>query len=352
MQKGDGKRFLFAAALAFALTGCATAPVITALSPADAEAEIPLLEESIARDENDVDANYRLGLALHALGRDDEAIPRLRKACNLDPGRVEAAFVLGGIYESRGDLAAAEAVLLQAEPDGRENEQLVQATLEEVSRKRDGENIRKILAGESQIQTSRIPENSLAVYEFRPGPSAWELDKMGKALSAVLLTDLSRLSELTLVERRKLATLQQEMSQFGIGSARIDRSSGDPARRSMPDLAPVNQLKGVQERLQYLADDDGNTYYTGPLDGARSEETLAAIRAFQRDRGLGVDGIPGPNTQRNLELAMRDWLAAQSVSGIPPTNGGAAADPGEARVGMLLGARKLISGRYETPNET
>lgn len=50
----------------------------------------------------------------------------------------------------------------------------------------------------------------------------------------------------------------------------------------------------VQARLAALG------YDPGPLDGIRGRRTVAAIRAFQRDRGLAADGVVGPRTRELL----------------------------------------------------
>lgn len=41
-------------------------------------------------------------------------------------------------------------------------------------------------------------------------------------------------------------------------------------------------------------------YYNGPLDGIIGKGTKNAVKAFQRDHGLKVDGIPGRNTKAKL----------------------------------------------------
>jgi uncharacterized protein (TIGR02594 family) len=41
----------------------------------------------------------------------------------------------------------------------------------------------------------------------------------------------------------------------------------------------------------------------GPVDGAMGRSTIAAIKAFQASRGLGVDGIAGPLTEAALASA-------------------------------------------------
>jgi hypothetical protein len=49
-------------------------------------------------------------------------------------------------------------------------------------------------------------------------------------------------------------------------------------------------------------------YFEGPPSGARSAAAIDAIRRFQQDKGLTVDGVAGPITRRALFLAHMDTL--------------------------------------------
>lgn len=49
-------------------------------------------------------------------------------------------------------------------------------------------------------------------------------------------------------------------------------------------------IREIQEALA------GAGYLPGPIDGAWGRQTAAAVRAFQKDRGLDVDGVVGPQT--------------------------------------------------------
>ena len=53
-------------------------------------------------------------------------------------------------------------------------------------------------------------------------------------------------------------------------------------------------IKQIQCLLAYLG------YYGGRADGIAGECTVAAVRRFQADYGLAVDGIPGAATQKML----------------------------------------------------
>ena len=58
-------------------------------------------------------------------------------------------------------------------------------------------------------------------------------------------------------------------------------------------------------------------YDPGPLDGIKGRRTIAAIKAFQRDTGLAVDGVAGVNTmaalasygdQQTFEVERPPWI--------------------------------------------
>ena len=54
------------------------------------------------------------------------------------------------------------------------------------------------------------------------------------------------------------------------------------------------EVRRIQEQLAGLG------FYRGPLDGDFGGGTLSAVKAFQQAKGLGADGIVGPNTWRTL----------------------------------------------------
>jgi hypothetical protein len=61
-----------------------------------------------------------------------------------------------------------------------------------------------------------------------------------------------------------------------------------------PKIPPVEYLTGVKFRLNHLG------YSAGPPVHVNDARCQAAVRAFQRDYRLEVDGIPGPRTQAKL----------------------------------------------------
>ena len=55
-------------------------------------------------------------------------------------------------------------------------------------------------------------------------------------------------------------------------------------------------IRAVQEILK----DMGGPYDPGPVDGINGSQTQQAVRNFQKDHGLAVDGVAGPNTRQKL----------------------------------------------------
>ncbi len=79
---------------------------------------------------------------------------------------------------------------------------------------------------------------------------------------------------------------------FAVALSGVAHSKGIHCRKST--------VMKVQRELVKLG------YYKGPVNGVLDEETVKAIKAFQNDHGLKVDGIPGRKTRRALKLALKE----------------------------------------------
>lgn len=55
-------------------------------------------------------------------------------------------------------------------------------------------------------------------------------------------------------------------------------------------------------------------YYAGAIDGSRGPQTVKAIKAFQRDHGLTVDGSYGPKTNAKLITVIKAMQAKLGVT--------------------------------------
>lgn len=96
-----------------------------------------------------------------------------------------------------------------------------------------------------------------------------------------------------------VARLQAECNAQGYSSQEVDGIPGSNTLNGCPQLgrsSKGNITKLVQERLIEL----GYSCGACGADGENGTDTQAAIMAFQRDKGLEVDGIVGRNTWRAL----------------------------------------------------
>ena len=96
-----------------------------------------------------------------------------------------------------------------------------------------------------------------------------------------------------------VARLQAECNAQGYSSQEVDGIPGSNTLNGCPQLgrsSKGNITRLVQERLIEL----GYSCGACGADGENGTDTQAAIMAFQRDKGLEVDGIVGRNTWRAL----------------------------------------------------
>jgi hypothetical protein len=85
----------------------------------------------------------------------------------------------------------------------------------------------------------------------------------------------------------------RESVPFGAKKARLD-IAGISLKLELAGLNPPHTVSGIQGRLANLG------YYVGPIDGVIGPASKQAIRKFQQDNGLKVDGIAGPKTRDEL----------------------------------------------------
>ena len=104
------------------------------------------------------------------------------------------------------------------------------------------------------------------------------------------------------------------------------------ATRTLHVTSPLTRGPDVLDIQRHL---DRLGYAVGALDGAYGVATASAVRAFQRDHGLEVDGVVGPKTSRAL-------AAAQLGDG--------SHDPSPIGLRALKEARRHVGTKESPPN--
>ncbi len=216
-------RALATAVVCAVLTACATGGSRTgALSPADLAA----LEAQRAQRPTDPDVNLRLAQAYYAANRFANARVALATVLLQQPENRVARAYLGFTYEGMEQFDSARAVygeLLAARPTG-EVSRLLNGRLALLARKELHANARASLARESELSRTPPDPNTVAVFPFRYTGQDSSLRPLERGLAALVVSDLSHVRSMRLVERERLQALLDEMRLSASG--RVDPATG------------------------------------------------------------------------------------------------------------------------------
>jgi len=194
------------------------------------EGAITQYREHLSQNPGHWQARQRLGFAYLKSGRLDEAIKELRRALEQKPGDPYATYYLGLAWLNKGERAKAIKVWRSYE---NRKEPLVEEqikrhlTLLEIA-----ESLRlakQALAEEKKLQTLPPQPGTVAVFYFKDISPDNSLRHLQKALAAMIITDLSQVRSLQVVERLRVQFLlaEMELGQTGI----VDRQTAPRAGR-------------------------------------------------------------------------------------------------------------------------
>jgi tetratricopeptide (TPR) repeat protein len=216
-------RALATAVVCAVLTACATGTSRTgALGPADLAA----LEAQRTQHPTDPDVNLRLAKAYYAANRFTDARAALGTVLLQQPENRVARAYLGFTYEGQEQFDSARAVygeLLASRPSG-EVSRLLNGRLALLARKELHANARASLARESELSRTPPDPNTVAVFPFRYTGQDSSLRPLERGLAALVVSDLSHVRSMRLVERERLQALLDEMQLSATG--RVDPATG------------------------------------------------------------------------------------------------------------------------------
>ena len=92
------------------------------------------------------------------------------------------------------------------------------------------------------------------------------------------------------LRRRVLSLLLAVVLLGSIGTIAAVQSGDDSVSTLSKMGSRGDEVRRIQQKLKNWG------YYTGSVDGIYGSQTQNAVRKFQRDNGLTVDGIAGPKT--------------------------------------------------------
>lgn len=253
---------------------------------------IVALQKAVKENPENAAAVRDLGIAYFKKNDLPTALDLLNAALRRNPKDALTMFYIGAAQEQKGDVDAAIKTYSQYPGTiGDHARGAMRARLANLVRERLHEQAKAILAQEAQLAATAPPEKSLAVLYFRNLGKNRELDPLQKGLADMLITDLSQIRSLKVVERARLQSLLEEM---GLGmTGMVDESTAPRVGRLLGarDLVNGAFIDLSQEQLRI---DAGFFQSTG---GAVTSEALngplAKFFRMEKDLALKVLGRMG-----------------------------------------------------------
>jgi tetratricopeptide (TPR) repeat protein len=168
-----------------------------------------------------------MGIAHYRKAEYGEAVPLLLEAFIKDTTDGRALFYLGMTYETLEDYPHAMDIYrryLDVKPQEKIRS-AIEGRIAGLMRKQMEEEAREVLAQEASINPASIPDNSVAVLYFKNLGKKKELDPIQKGLADMIITDLSKVKQLSVVERVRM---QKMIVEMGLGQTGLVDEATSP----------------------------------------------------------------------------------------------------------------------------
>ncbi|NIR49930.1 tetratricopeptide repeat protein [candidate division KSB1 bacterium] len=154
-----------------------------------------------------------LGIALFKINRYKHALKKLKKAKTMNPKDSQTTFYLGMTYEAQNQTGKAIDEYRAYRTLGRSGgfKKEISKRIQQLTQRKIANEIALAIANEEKLNAERFPENTIAVLNFQNLSDLRELDPLQKGLAHMLMTDLSKVKKLKVVERLKLQELLKEL---------------------------------------------------------------------------------------------------------------------------------------------
>ena len=166
-----------------------------------------------SRKPDDFRPKRELGVAYYHQNDYHQALKKLLSARRLKLNDGLTAFYLGQTYEALEQYEDALAEYARCSQMGRFRSisPILKERIRDLLMKKIAVEIKTAVTDEKLLDLTLIPENSMAVLYFKNINDWKQLDPLEKGLAQMLMTDLSKIRSLQLVERLKLQQLMQEI---------------------------------------------------------------------------------------------------------------------------------------------
>lgn len=209
---------------ALGLGACAGgAPTTT---PAPAPQDLSALQAELDKNPRDANLATRVGIGYYNAKNYTRARDVLLAALAVDKQNYPAQVYLGLSYEELGQLSDARkayTTALSQTNDGRRKSDL-EGRLALLTQKELRAQAREAIAQEARLSSQPITGNAVAVMPFQYVGSNEDIRPVSRGLTQLLITDLSKLSQLQLLEREQVQALVDEMALTEAN--RVDPATG------------------------------------------------------------------------------------------------------------------------------
>lgn len=257
--------------------------------------ELARLQEKLAANPTSVAALRAVGLKLYELNRFAESRPVLEQARQLDPKCGVCSLYAGLAAEQAKDYTAAKAAYtayLRVGSTGSVKKD-VQARVLAIAKEELKAQAKAAVANEASLRGTQVPGTTVAVLPFRCNCADTSLLPLERGMAEVVVTDLSRSTQLKVLERDRMQAIVDEINLGRAGQ--VDAASATRAGKLIAAGRILNgQILAPGGQQLNLAGAVVNTTSGTVENNPGANGTLNAIfdaeKAFVLDvfRNLGV----------------------------------------------------------------
>ena len=225
--------------------------------------------------------NRALGVGYYKAGRYPEARMALETASRLDPKDGTTALYLGLTAEELGDVASAKRAYSTYLSVGRTSSvrRQLQSRLAALTRRELAAEARRAVQQEREIAATAGAPTTIAVLPLRFSGSDSSLRPLERGMAELLITDLARSAQLTVLERARIQAVLDELSlqSSGATDSGTNVRAGRLLRAGRLVQGSILQLDESQLRVDAAVVDVPTTQVRGVAQGADRMEQLFAL---------------------------------------------------------------------------
>lgn len=277
------------------------------LQQEDYAGAVAALQTALAAAPGNVAILGDLAEAHYHLEQLDDAQRRLQQARALDPRSSDLILLAGLIHEKRGDRRAAIAAYREYTGVSRlsRNRKIIEARLAWLIRQQIAEETKAAVAREGLLDVADIPDNAVAVAPFRNLGANRVLDPLQKGLAEMMITDLSKVRRLQVVERVRMQEMMREIGLAQTGA--VDPSTAPRLGKLVGANRVVNGSFTDLSAEQLRLDASIAGVKTEEVDASEARGPLAQLFRLQKELIFSLIGEMG------IALSEEERLAIQEI---------------------------------------